>query len=232
MNPQPRRFLFEYTQAALVAVIFALFVRTFLVQPFKIPSPSMEDSLMVGDHILVNKFALSPLTSGIERAILPFTGVRRGDVAVFRPPHDPGQDYIKRVIGLPGETLKIVNRVIYVKAPGEEGYVPLLEPYSNHKDPGGVPVHLDNLEPVVIPSDRYFVMGDNRDNSLDSREWGLLPRDSIFGRGLLVYWSFEGVEPNGAHAAARDGINARRLWDGASAVFRGTRWGRTFRLIR
>lgn len=232
MSPLPRRFVFEYLQAALVAVVFALFVRTFLVQPFKIPSPSMEDSLMVGDHILVNKFALSPLASRFERAILPFAAVRRGDVVVFRPPHDPGQDYIKRVIGLPGETVKIVNRVVYVKPEGEDGYIPLLEPYSNHKDPGGVPPALDNIDPIQVPADRYFVMGDNRDNSLDSREWGFLPRDGIFGRGLLVYWSFEGIEPNGAHAAARDDGAARRIWDGASAVFRGTRWNRTFRPIR
>jgi signal peptidase I len=231
-DARPRRFLFEYTQAALVAVLFALFVRTFLVQPFKIPSPSMEDSLMVGDHILVNKFAVSPLSSGLERALLPFAPIRRGDVVVFRPPHDPAQDYIKRVIALPGETIKIVNRVVYVRPAGEEGYIPLLEPYSNHKDPGGVPPSLDNFEPIPIPAGQYFVMGDNRDNSLDSREWGFLPRERIFGRGLLIYWSFEGIEPNGVQAAPRRVSTARRLWDGASAVFRGTRWGRTFRQIR
>jgi signal peptidase I len=233
VSPGPRRFVFEYVQAALVAVIFALFVRTFLVQPFKIPSPSMEDSLLVGDHILVNKFALSPLASRLERAFLPFAGIRRGEVVVFRPPHDPEQDYIKRVIGLPGETLKIVNRVVYVRPRGEEGYIPLLEPYSSHRDPGGVPPQLDNLDPVEVPAGQYFVMGDNRDNSLDSREWGMLPRAGIFGRGLLVYWSFDGVEPNGVRAATRSDTGpARRLWDGASAVFRHTRWSRTFRLIR
>jgi signal peptidase I len=231
MDLRPRRFVFEYTQAAVVAVIIALFVRTFLVQPFKIPSPSMEDSLLIGDHVLVNKFVLAPRTLAVERLFLPFAPVRRGDVVVFRPPHDPDQDYIKRVIGLPGETIKIVNRVVYIRAPGQEGYTPLVEPYANHRDPDGVP-ELDTLDPVTIPDHHYFVMGDNRDDSFDSREWGPLPRSGIKGRGLLIYWSFEGIDPGGAQAAARAPAGVRRLWDGATAVFRGTRWGRSGRLIR
>src|SRR5206468_7582362 len=100
---KPRRFVFEYTQAALVAIIFALFVRTFLVQPFTIPSPSMEDTLLVGDYILVNKFVLAPLASPLDRALTPLSEVRRGDVIVFRYPHDESQDYVKRAIALPGE---------------------------------------------------------------------------------------------------------------------------------
>ena len=233
MNLRPRRFLFEYTQAAVIAFIFALFVRAYLVQVFYIPSPSMEDSLMVGDHILVNKFALAPVSLPIERVFLPLADVQRRDVIVFRYPHDPSQDYVKRVIGLPGETVKIVNRVVYVRKAGEEGYVPLLEPYSSHKDPGSVPPGLDNFGPLAVPEAQYFVMGDNRDNSLDSREWGLVPRDNIVGRGLLVYWSFAGTDSDGARAAARPGQNGvARLMQGASAFFRGTRWDRTGHLIR
>ncbi|PYS95946.1 MAG: signal peptidase I [Acidobacteria bacterium] len=233
MNLRPRRFLFEYTQAAVIAFIFALFVRAYLVQVFYIPSPSMEDSLMVGDHILVNKFALAPVSLPIERVFLPLADVQRRDVIVFRYPHDPSQDYVKRVIGLPGETVKIVNRVVYVRKAGEEGYVPLLEPYSSHKDPGSVPPGLDNFGPLAVPEAQYFVMGDNRDNSLDSREWGLVPRDNIVGRGLLVYWSFAGTDSDGARAAARAGQNGvARLMHGASAFFRGTRWDRTGHLIR
>ncbi len=228
---RPRRFIFEYTQAALVAVIIALFVRTFLVQPFKIPSPSMEDSLLVGDHVLVNKFVLAPQAFPIERLFLPLAPVRRGDIVVFRPPHDPDQDYIKRVIGLPGETLKIVHRVVYVRPPGQEGYTPLVEPYTNHRNPGGVP-ELDDIDPVTIPDRHYFVMGDNRDDSFDSREWGTVPRSNIKGRGLLIYWSFEGIDRDGALAAGREPSGARRLWDGATAIFRGTRWGRSGRIIR
>lgn len=231
LKERPRRFVVEYLQAAVVAIIFALFVRTFLVQPFKIPSPSMEDSLLVGDHILVNKFALAPLSLPIERLFLPIAGIRRGDVVVFRPPHDPAQDYIKRVIGLPGETIRIVDQVVLVRPPGEEGYLPLVEPYAVHADPEGA-ADLEDLEPVAIPEGQYFVMGDNRDNSLDSREWGTVPRDRITGRGLLIYWSLEGAGADGAQAATRDQSAARRLWTGASSAFRATRWERTGRVIR
>ena len=230
---RPRRFFFEYTQAGLVAIIFALFVRTFLVQPFTIPSPSMEDTLLVGDYILVNKFALASLATPLERSFMPLAEVRRGDVIVFRYPHDETQDYVKRAIALPGETVKIVDRVVYIQKPGQEGYVPIIESYSNHKDPGSVPPELDNFGPLAIPEGQYFVMGDNRDNSLDSREWGLVPRDNIVGRGLLVYWSFAGTDSDGARAAARAGQNGvARLMHGASAFFRGTRWDRTGHLIR
>jgi signal peptidase I len=230
---RPRRFLFEYTQAAIIAFMFALFVRTFLFQPFQIPSPSMEGSLLVGDHILVNKFALSPLSYPFERLILPIAEVSRGDVIVFRYPHDPQQDYVKRVIGLPGETIKIADKVVYVKKAGEEGYVALLEPYSNHRDPGGVPPNLDNMGPLDIPAGHYFVMGDNRDNSLDSREWGFVPRENIIGRGLVIYWSLAGPASDGAQAASRtDPGGVGRLLSSAGAFFRLTRWERTGQVIR
>lgn len=232
---KPRRFLFEYTQAGIVAVLFALFVRTFLFQPFTIPSPSMEDTLLVGDYILVNKFALAPLEARrLERALLPVAEVRRGDVIVFRNPHDPSQDYVKRAVGLPGETIKIVDRVVYIQKRGQEGYVPLIEPYGSHKYPGTVPPHVDNFGPLAIPEGKYFVMGDNRDNSIDSREeLGLVPRDHIIGRGLLIYWSFEGADPDGARAAGRRPLTAaRRLLGSAGAFFTDTRWERTGRLIR
>jgi signal peptidase I len=229
------RALFDYSQAAAVAIIFALFIRTWIFQPFHIPSPSMEDSLLVGDHVIVNKFALAPGASALERAILPFAPLKRGDIIVFRPPHDIFQDYVKRVIGLPGETVKIVDRVVHVRAQGEEGYVPLLEPYSVHKDPGGVPPELDNFGPVTVPEGQYFVMGDNRDNSLDSREWGFVPRDSVVGRGLLIYWSFSGGVADGTPARAA-GAPARsevgRILTSASAFFTSTRWERTFKVIR
>jgi len=231
LKERPRRFVVEYLQAAVVAIIFALFVRTFLVQPFKIPSPSMEGSLLVGDHILVNKFALAPLSLPIERLFLPIAGIRRGDIVVFRPPHDPAQDYIKRVIGLPGETIRIIDQVVLVRPAGEEGYIPLVEPYAGHIDPVGA-ADLKDLEPFTIPEGQYFVMGDNRDNSLDSREWGTVPRDRITGRGLLIYWSLEGAGENGAYAATRGQSAARRLWTGASAPFRATRWERTGLIIR
>ena len=225
--------MFEYTQAGLVAVIFALFVRTFLFQPFTIPSPSMEDTLLVGDYILVNKFVLTSQAHPFERAFLPVSDVRRGDVIVFRFPHDESQDYVKRAIGLPGETIKIVDRVVYIQKPGQEGYVPIIEPYANHRFPGPDTAKLDNFGPLTIPPGHYFAMGDNRDDSSDSREWGLVPRDHIIGRGLLVYWSFVGADPEGARAAGRRPRTAAgRLLSSAGAIFTGTRWERSGKLIR
>jgi signal peptidase I len=230
---RPRRFFFDYSQAALIALIFALFVRTFLFQMFKIPSASMEDTLLIGDHVLVNKFAVAPLATALEREILPFAPVRRGDIIIFRYPHDPQQDYVKRVIGLPGDTLQIVNRVVYVKSPGQQGFTALDEPYAVHKYPGEVPDDLDSFGPVDIPEGQYFAMGDNRDDSLDSREWGLVPRQNIVGRALLIYWSFDGVAPDGTLALARgsdEGLG--RLFHSATAIFRLTRWERSGRLVR
>ena len=233
ISAKPRRILFEYAQAALVAVIFALFVRTFLFQPFTIPTPSMEDTLLVGDYILVNKFVLTSLANPLERAVLPVANVRRGDVIVFRYPHDESQDYVKRAIGLPGEILKIVDRVVYIRKPGEEGYVPIIEPYASHRYPDADTAGLDNFGPVTIPAGQYFVMGDNRDDSSDSRDWGTVPRDHVVGRTLLIYWSIAEAAPDGARAAGRRPLTvAARLLGSAGAIFTGTRWERSGKLIR
>jgi signal peptidase I len=229
----PGRVLFEYTQAAVIALIFALFVRTWLFQMFKIPSASMEDTLLIGDHVLVNKFALAPLRLPAETGILPLAEVRRGDIVIFRFPHDPQQDYVKRVIGLPGESLKIVNNVVYVKAVGQEGYAPLTEPYTIHKHPGEIPDSLVNFGPVDVPEGSYFAMGDNRDDSLDSREWGFVPRQNIVGRALLIYWSFDGLGPDGALALAPEGGSGfERLGHALTSVVRFTRWERSGKLVR
>ncbi len=230
---KPRRFVFEYTQAGLVAIIFALFVRTFLFQPFTIPSGSMTKTLLIGDYILVNKFALPAPSFPLEGVFLPIAPVRRGDVIVFRYPHDELQDYVKRAIGLPGETIKIIKGIVYIQMPGQEGYVAIIEPYVQHCCPGPDTVPLDNFGPLTIPPGHYFVMGDNRDDSKDSREWGLVPRDHIIGRGLLIYWSFEGGRQEGALAASRQPESEmRRILSSAAAIFTGTRWDRTFQIIR
>jgi len=230
---RPRRFLFDYGQAALIAMIFALFVRTFLFQMFKIPSASMEDTLLIGDHVLVNKFAVAPLSSPLEREVLPFSPVRRGDIVIFRYPHDPQQDYVKRVIGLPGDAIQIVNRVVYIQPAGQQGFTALDEPYAVHKHPGEVPESLDSYGPAEVPEGQYFAMGDNRDDSLDSREWGFVPRQNIVGRALLIYWSFDGVGPDGALALARGSDSGLgRLLHSATAVFRFTRWERSGMLVR
>jgi signal peptidase I len=227
-----RRFFFEYAQAAVIAFIFALFVRTFLFQAFQIPSASMENTLLVGDHILVNKFALTPLALPIERAVLPLADVRRDDVIIFRFPGDPRQDYVKRVIGLPGDTIQIVDQVVYFRKAGAEGFTALLEPFAVHKDPRGVPDSLNNFGPIEIPKGSYFAMGDNRDDSLDSREWGFVPRENIIGRAIMVYWSFDGLRSEGAQAASREPqTGVRRILNGARAFVHATRWGRAGQMI-
>jgi signal peptidase I len=228
------RFFLDYAQAATVALIFALFVRTYLFQVFKIPSASMEDTLLIGDHLVVNKFSLAPLASPFERAVLPMREVRRLDIVIFRYPHDPRQDYVKRVIGLPGDRLRIKENIVYIQARGEPGFTALDEPYVVHKYPDDLPDLLKNFGPIDIPDGHYFMMGDNRDDSLDSREWGLVPRANIVGRPVVIYWSFAGVNPDGALTLDTGSGRARpnRLVDAFTAVFRLTRWDRSGRMVR
>ena len=184
----------EYFESICVAVILAFFVRTFVVQAFKIPTGSMEPNLLVGDHLLVNKFVFAPTMASLERMLLPIKPIGRGDVVVFKFPEDPERDFIKRVIGLPGDTIEMRNKKIYVNG------TPLSEPYahfiyppeqdgSSAPDVEG-PDLLRSFPPMTVPADKYFMMGDNRDNSQDSRFWGFLDRDAVKGRALFVYFSF------------------------------------------
>jgi signal peptidase I len=183
----------EYFESIVIAVILALFIRTFVVQAFKIPTGSMEENLLIGDHLLVNKFFFGPTGSAIERAILPIGAVRRGDVVVFKYPEEPERDFIKRVIGLPGETFEVRAKKVHINGS------PLDEPYAHYLQPGGpsdfgetTSADLrENYGPVLVPPDQYFVMGDNRDNSQDSRYWGFLPRGYIKGKALMIYWSYD-----------------------------------------
>jgi signal peptidase I len=185
----------EYFESIVIAVILALFIRTFVVQAFKIPTGSMEPNLLIGDHLLVNKFVFAPTVSGGERALLPIRDVRRGDVVVFKYPEDPERDFIKRVIGLPGETIELKNHRIHING------VPLDEPYAHYlpRGAGGVAETTsddvrENYGPAVVPAGAVFAMGDNRDNSQDSRYWGFLPVQNIKGRALMIYWSFDGED--------------------------------------
>src|SRR5213075_2822525 len=158
----------EYFESIVIAVILALFIRTFVVQAFKIPTGSMEENLLIGDHLLVNKFVFGPTVSQLERKLLPVTDIKRGDVIVFKYPEEPDRDFIKRVIGLPGETLEVREKKVYVNGkPLDEPYAHYLSPMSN---PSGVHEVTsldvrDNFSPVVVPPNQYFMMGDNRDNS-------------------------------------------------------------------
>ena len=221
-----RSLLHDYFQAGIVAIIIALFVRTYLVQAFQIPSPSMEKSILVGDHVLVNKFVYGGFLTPAGKDLLPFSEVKRLDVIVFKFPSAPEKDYVKRVIGLPGDTLQIEDGKVKLKRPQDDGFSVLPEAFAFHSDPPGAPDpdHLRNMDPVVVPEDHYFVMGDNRDDSRDSREWGFVHRNLIRGKVLLVYWSVDFPPP----AVGR----AESLWQSASATFTRTRWDRTFRIIR
>lgn len=176
----------EYVEAFAVALLIALLVRTFVIQAFKIPSGSMENTLLVGDHIFVNKFVYGyhlPFTKG---RVLAFSTPRHGDIIVFVFPEDPGKDFIKRVVAVPGDTVEIRDKVVILN--GE----PLQEDYARFADGNKVDGFVrsrDNMAPVTIPAKRYFVMGDNRDRSYDSRFWGFVEEDAIIGKALFIYFS-------------------------------------------
>ena len=210
----------EYFESLVIAVVLALFIRTFVVQAFKIPTGSMEPNLLIGDHLLVNKLVFGPYLGGSERSVLPMKEMARGDVTVFKYPEDPERDFIKRVIGLPGEQIEVRHKRVYVN-----GHL-LEEPYAHYmEEPPPVPREIepasdreglsadprDNYGPVTVPPNHYFMMGDNRDNSQDSRYWGFLPRDYVKGKALVIYWSYEAEAGN---------------------VVTGTRWGRLLHQVR
>ncbi len=210
----------EYFESIVVAVILALFIRTFVVQAFKIPTGSMEPNLLVGDHLLVNKFVFGPATSGLERMVLPMREIRRGDIVVFKFPEDPERDFIKRVIGLPGDTLEVRTRQVLINgSPIEQAYAHYLFPVSDD-EAGGFDTRA-RYGPVSVPAGHYFMMGDNRDNSQDSRYWGFLPAHYVKGRALMIYWSFEA--PDGTEAGGPLGV--------ITGLFTGTRWTRLLHQI-
>jgi signal peptidase I len=185
----------EYFESICIAVILALFVRTFVVQAFKIPTGSMENNLLIGDHLLVNKFLFASTFSPIEEKLLPIEPISRGDIVVFKFPDDPERDFVKRVIGLPGDTVEMRNKKVYINgAPLDEPYVHFMFPPGGDQPNTGFSVleKQINYGPVVVPADRYFMMGDNRDNSEDSRFWNnsFMPRSYVKGKALFVYFSF------------------------------------------
>ncbi|MEO8522338.1 MAG: signal peptidase I [Acidobacteriota bacterium] len=219
----------EYFESIVIAVILALFVRTWVVQAFKIPTGSMENNLLIGDHLLVNKFIFGPTAGTIEHALLPVREPHRGDVVVFKYPDEPDRDFIKRVIGLPGETLELKSKKVYIDGrPLDEPYVHFLEPAHEAQEITSFDVR-ERYGPVRVPEGQYFVMGDNRDNSQDSRYWGFLPRGYIKGRALMIYWSYE----SGREDYLDEGMGAsvRRLASVVTHFFTKTRWERLFHQI-
>lgn len=201
----------EYFESILVAVVLALFVRTFVFQAFKIPTGSMKPNLLVGDHLIVNKFIFAPAVFGLERALLPMRPIERGDIIVFKFPEEPERDFIKRVIGLPGDTLELRNQTVLINGQA------LTEPYAHYLFPPAAEGQMEGdlrrkYGPVTVPDSHFFMMGDNRDDSQDSRFWGFLPETYVKGRALFIYWSFDTPE------------------DGSPGGF-APRWGRLFHQI-
>src|SRR3954463_11751408 len=221
----------EYFESIVIAVILALFVRTWVVQAFKIPTGSMENNLLIGDHLLVNKFIFGPTPLAIGRAVLPVRAPRRGDIIVFKYPDEPERDFIKRVIGLPGETVELRNKKVYINGqPIDEPYVHFLSPpSSDYQEVTSFDVR-ERYGPVSVPQDQYFVMGDNRDNSQDSRYWGFLPRGYIKGQALMIYWSFDaGPQPQAEGTGL--GASVSRLFSVVTHFFTRTRWERLLHQI-
>jgi signal peptidase I len=234
----PRGTLAEWT----VTIILLLFGTTTLVQAFVIPTGSMEDTLLIGDHLLVDKLAYAP-DGPVSKFLLPYSPIKRGDIIVFRYPVDVSQTYVKRAVGIPGDRIRIVNKEVYRNG------VRVTEPYVFHKT-DYIDSYRDNFpgEPntrvsdtalemldkhevngeIVVPPDRYFAMGDNRDSSFDSRYWGFVPRENIIGKPLIIYWSYDAP----TEALASSSISLDHALDLVQNFFTKTRWRRTFKLTR
>jgi signal peptidase I len=178
----------EYVEAIVVALVLALIIRTFVVQAFKIPSGSMEPTLEIGDHILVNKFIYGIKIPFTSINLLPWKAPQRGNVIVFIYPLEPEKDFIKRVIGVEGDTVRIVNKKLFING------VEVPDPHAVYKDDSILPGDMqkrDNFGPVTVPKGNLFVMGDNRDRSLDSRFWGFVPLEDVRGKAFMIYWSWD-----------------------------------------
>jgi signal peptidase I len=232
-----RDFIHEWS----INILILLFGITTLVQAFVVPTESMDTTVMVGDHLLVDKLSYAP-AGAISKYLLPYTEPKRGDIIVFRYPMDIRQNYVKRLMGMPGDRIRIENKQLYVNGKKlDEPYVrhkfPDIEPYRDTfpQEPYGpvadraremLATNVKNGE-LVVPPDSYFAMGDNRDNSLDSRYWGFVPRENIIGKPLVIYWSYD--------APTQDWVGDNtggHMLDLATNFFSRTRWNRTLKLVR
>ena len=225
--------------------MIAVFVITFIVQAFQIPSESMEDTLLIGDYLLVDKVHYS--IGGMWGRLLPYDEIRHGEIIVFRYPVHPSQHFVKRVIGIPGDHIKLVNKQVWVNGkPIAEKYVVFHSPVrDNYRDDFPDLNYLSaNVEArwwlqlrqlvqggeLVVPAGQYFVLGDNRDESLDSRYWGFVPRQNVIGRPLLIYWSFR--TPEQASGPREEDGRLSRLAYMITHIMQETRWDRAFRVVR
>ena len=212
-QPKRKSTIREYAEAILIALLLALFIRTFVVQAFKIPSGSMLNTLLIGDHILVNKFIYGIKNPFTDNTLIPVKKPERGDIVVFKYPINPAQDYIKRVIGTEGDKIEIKNKKVYVNGqPQDESYTI----FSDKKIlPPGEP-NRDNMGPTIVPENSLFVMGDNRDNSYDSRFWKFVDLKAVKGKAFIFYWSWDKKKFNG--------------WT-PTDFYRSVRWGRIGDLV-
>ena len=256
-GPQPPKFeierpqthrrtgLLSTLQSLACTVVIAVFVITFLVQAFQIPSESMENTLLIGDYLLVDKVHFA--RGGIWGEILPYEKIQRGDIVVFRYPVNPTQHFVKRVVGLPGDHIHLVDKHVLVNGrPIDESHAIFRNNHDRYRDEFPVAdlavtsvdakwwlqmrrmVHDGEL---VVPADQYFVLGDNRDDSLDSRYWGFVPRENIIGRPLLIYWSLEDSGPPDPVTQSAIGRVSHAAYVFLHLV-QETRWDRTLRLVR
>ena len=232
-------------QSLLGTVVIAVFVITFIVQAFQIPSPSMENTLLVGDYLLVNKLCYGG--GSFADAFMPYRKITRGDIIVFHYPVNPAQHFVKRVVGVPGDRVRLVNKQVFVNG------VPLKEPWA-HFTRSGNDLFRDSFPrlevaagetpewwlqlrklvddgQLIVPQGHYFVMGDNRDDSYDSRYWGFVPQANIIGRPLLIYWSVQGSEGE-AVVSASIGDKLYHFAYMLTHLFQITRWNRTLRFVR
>jgi signal peptidase I len=221
--------------------IVLIFATTSIAQPFVIPSGSMESTLMTGDHVLVDKLAYAP-ADALTRHLLPYEPIQRGDIVVFRYPVDERQTFVKRVIALPGDRVRLENKEVWRNGLKlQEKYVQHIFPPNEYRDnfPAGVPLPGEIFAPaermlatcvtngeLIVPPGNYFVMGDNRDNSSDSRYWGFVPAKNIVGKPVLVWWSYEA-----SGGELTDFVNVRHVLDMAAHFFTKTRWDRTMHVV-
>jgi len=232
-------------QSLLGTVVIAVFVITFVVQAFQIPSESMENTLLIGDYLLVDKLRYGG--GGFWDYIMPYRTVQRGDIIVFRYPVNPTQHFVKRVVGVPGDRVRLIRGLVYVNGTAlQESYVRHTSqvhdvfrdefPRVNIPVPGlegGWWLQMKKLVEdgqLIVPTGHYFVLGDNRDESLDSRYWGFVPRENVIGRPLLIYWSVRNPE-EGMNGYASTGDKLFHFAYAISHLFQITRWDRTFRLV-
>jgi signal peptidase I len=217
----------ENLEALIIAAIFLQFANTFVVQTYYIPSGSMMNTLLVGDHLFVNRFIYGPAPTELERKLLPLRAVRRGDIIVFRSKENRHIDVVKRCVGIPGDLIQEVRKKLFIngKAVDDSAYAIHESTYPLGPDDARI-----TYGPFQVPAHSYFCMGDNRDNSYDSRFWGELPANYVLGRAFAIYWSYGGSTSDGTW----HGVGAKLvdLVKTAVGFFPKTRWERTFRLVR